>query len=284
MVARYHGATQTKERFMIYTQVGNIKAVVHTQTFPGGEVMVRLVQKLDHADKVSVVAHIKNSDDVMALLLTVDAIRREKSGINISLELPYIPYARQDRVCNEGESLSIAVMASLINSCEFSSIHVIDPHSDVAPALIKNVVIKSQEEVFGRIYQDWRAVYIVAPDAGAYKKSHKFAQSVGAAGVVVCNKIRDVKTGKIEGVSCTEDVAGKHLLVLDDLCDGGRTFVEVVSLLKDASRLDLAVTHGIFSKGVEVVASKFNNVYTTNSFHGIVPENLKATNVKWMEV
>jgi ribose-phosphate pyrophosphokinase len=145
-------------------------------------------------------------------------------------------------------------------------------------------VVKGQEKVFRSIYTDWREVFIVAPDAGAYKKSYKFAQSVGAAGVITCNKIRDLKSGKIEGISCEQNVTGKHLLVLDDICDGGRTFIEVANIMDKASRVDLAVTHGIFSKGVEVVASKFDNVYTTNSFHGVVPENLKADNVKWMEV
>lgn len=271
---------------MIYTKVRNIKALVHQQTFPGGEVMIRLNQKFNHTDKVEVIAHLKNSEDVMALLLTVDAVRREDSSVSISLSLPYVPYARQDRVCNEGESLSIAVMASLINSCNFSKVEIIDPHSDVTPALINNVIIKTQESIFRSVYQSWKDTWIIAPDAGAYKKSHKFAQSVGAAGVISCNKVRDVKTGKIEGVSCLEDVSGKHLLVLDDICDGGRTFIEVASLLKElgCGSIDLAVTHGIFSKGVEVVAKHFDNVYTTNSFHGAVPESLKFNNVKWMEV
>lgn len=258
----------------------SIERTVTIDKFPGGEVKVTLQdapEAMEFAATVNILATLQNSDDVMALLLTVDAIRRAYTCGKLQLYIPYVPYARQDRVCNVGESLSIAVMAKLINMCNFDMVMISDPHSDVTPALINNVLIETQSEIFGNLREDWQDIYIVAPDAGAAKKASQFAKDVGAAGVVQCMKKRDVKTGKLGGFVCLDDVTGKKLFVLDDICDGGGTFVGLSEILRpQAARLELAVTHGIFSKGVDVVAECFDTVYTTNSFSGKI---LKGKNV-----
>lgn len=249
------------------------KSNIKESIFPGGEVYVKLQQPVPANGLVVVKANIKSSDDVMKLLMVADAIKRQSPKVELELDMPYIPYARQDRVCTEGESLSIAVFAKLINSVGFSQVHALDPHSDVASALINNIVIKDQVNIFRKVKQNWFETYIVAPDAGAYKKTYKFAEAVGAKGVITCNKVRDLSTGQVVGVSCNEDVRGKNLLVLDDICDGGRTFTELSSILRaTAGKLELAVTHGIFSKGQKVVAEAYDRVYTTNSFHSISME------------
>jgi len=248
--------------------IGCVTYSVESFKFPAGEVGVKLTSKAEHTGDIKLTCHLKSSDDVIKMLLTTDAIRRQHPDSKISAFIPYIPYARQDRVCSEGESLSISVMCNLINSCNFDKVSVVDPHSDVVGALLNRVEIVPQEKVFRKIKPNWADTYIVAPDAGAYKKSVKFASHVGAAGVVVCNKVRDLKTGNILSVDCSDDVSGKNLLVLDDICDGGRTFIEVAGVLKGAESLELAVTHGIFSKGVDVVAKHYDAVYTTNTYHG----------------
>lgn len=251
--------------------IGCVSYKVERFTFPAGEVGVKLSssEKGHIGEDITLRVSLKSSEDVMTMLLTVDALRRQHPKSKIFAKIPYVPYSRQDRVCNIGESLSVAVMANLINSCGFSGVEVVDPHSDVAPALINNCKIVDQYEVFRGVKSSWRDVFIVAPDAGAYKKSHKFAEKVGAAGVITCNKVRELSTGKIKGLSCQEDVEGLNLFVLDDICDGGRTFIEVSNLLRAKCKtIELAVTHGIFSKGVELVADQFDKVYTTNSYHG----------------
>ncbi|MNZ78995.1 Ribose-phosphate pyrophosphokinase [compost metagenome] len=245
------------------THVGDIK-------FPAGEIGVRVEAGFQEAVKIH--AHLKTNDDIMKLLFTVDALRRENPEVKISLYMPYIPYARQDRVCNRGESLSIAVFAKLINSCEFESVTVVDPHSDVSPALIERCKVVDQVEVFRNIQSYWGATVIVAPDAGAYKKCHKFASAVGAKGVLVCHKIRDLKTGRIEKVFTSDEInAGGHYLVLDDICDAGATFLQLVQMFPTTVRLDLAVTHGIFTKGIDQLAKVYDKIHTTTSYHGEVP-------------
>lgn len=268
---------------MIKIKVGCVSQTVKQWVFPAGEVGIE-IQPHAYAEKqdtVTVNARIKSSNDLVALLMVSDAIDRQYVNAKKILELPYIPYARQDRVCNEGEALSISVFASMINSCGFSKVKVVDPHSDVSVALIKNVQVTESYEL---LKKDLSSYYVVAPDAGAYKKAHKWAQKKNALGVITANKVRDVKTGKIISVNVDQDVTGLNLLVVDDLCDGGRTFTELADCLQAALQLELYVTHGIFSKGVEVLTSVYDRVYTTNSFHGDVPEEMKNDKINWEKI
>lgn len=272
---------------MIKYRVGHVSINVSVSNFPGGEVKVDInvgsKEPEFGVEELRVYASLKTSDDVMALLLTVDALRRHYPRAEMDLLMPYVPYARQDRPCVNGEALSIAVFANLINSCGFSTVYVLDAHSDVAPALIKNCVNLPQTQIFSKFGHNFADHYIVAPDAGAYKKAHKLATFLGARGVICANKIRDVSTGKIEGVSISDDVAGLNLLVADDICDGGRTFIELGKILRErgCASLKLVVTHGLFTKGIDVVAEHYDVIYTTNAYWTDPPLHSK---VRWIEV
>lgn len=248
---------------------GKIGSRIKSIRFPGGEVGVKLQQPVTDACKAIIRARITSSDEVIELLMVVDAMRRQNPTIELFLDMPYTPYARQDRVCDQGESLSIAVFAKLINSCCFKTVRIYDPHSDVTAALIKNCVVVDQVKIFRGVKQCWGDTIIVAPDAGAYKKAFKFAKEVGAKDVLSFNKVRDMATGailRIEALSEVDNTA--NYFVLDDIGDGMRTFIELAHQLADVEKLDLAVTHGIFSKGVECFRELYDEVYTTNSFHG----------------
>ena len=268
---------------MITISVGCQNQTVKQFTFPGGEVGVQIMTPATSTSEiVTIKAHIKNSDDILALLQVSDAVDRQYESVKKILNLNYVPYARQDRVCNEGESLSIKVFANLINSCGFYKVKILDPHSDVTPALINNCVVKESYDVLKKNLNDY---YIVAPDAGAYKKAHKWAEKFQAKGVITANKVRDVRTGNILGVKVDQDVEDLKLFVVDDICDGGRTFIELARCfgLKPA-KLKLFVTHGIFSKGLNGLIEAYDHIYTTNSFHGDVPEELKHDKITWINV
>jgi ribose-phosphate pyrophosphokinase len=263
----------------------NITTTVRQWNFPGGEVGVDInnLSQVDgmHAERVYVYAQLQNSDDVMALLMATDALRMEFPLAKFMLDLPYIPYARQDRVCNAGEALSIKVFGRLINSLKYDMVQVTDPHSAVSLACIDNVSVRDQYSVFGDIKLSFNDVTIVAPDQGATKKCEEFAKKVGAAGVITCSKTRNLADGKIIGMTVDGpgDMSHLNLLVLDDICDGGRTFIELALLLetRNPKTLELAVTHGIFSKGVDVVSNHYDHIYTTNSFRNDLKSEFKDT-------
>lgn len=231
-------------------------------TFKGGEEQVKI--DMAHAPKggigfVDITAKIKNSTDVMALAMLVDACSRLEGLHNhaeFTLHLPYIPYARQDRVMNPGEALSIKVFANIVNALGFDKVIVDDPHSDVSAALLNNVQIRGQDVLISEHHESVAGadVTIVAPDAGARKKAQKVADRLRLP-LVEAGKVRDVKTNEITGTAVFGDVEGRECVIVDDICDGGRTFIALAQALKEkgAKRVILYVTHGIFSFGKQVI-------------------------------
>ncbi|WP_438466735.1 ribose-phosphate diphosphokinase [Marinomonas sp. PE14-40] len=256
-------------------------------TFSGGEEHVRFNPEDFLATvKVEIFERLINSSKLMRLMLAVDALRRlSHDAISIELVIPYFPYARQDRVCVEGEALGSAVMASFINNLGFSKVTIWDAHSDVSPALLKNIVNVSQisllekcDELRQRLARGELA--LVSPDAGASKKTMKIAEEFGGElEVIQAQKIRNLKTGEILKTDILGEVEGKKILIADDICDGGRTFIELAKALKKkgAIEVSLFITHGIFSKGLSVFEGLIDAIYTTDSFRSAeeYPSNSK---------
>ncbi|BAW19186.1 putative ribose-phosphate pyrophosphokinase [Ralstonia phage RP31] len=260
---------------------------VNVSVFKGGEVNVRLTEDVikyleqdsDQQKKIDVIAHISNSDTVMAFFLTCDASRRIEPGVEIRAIIPYLPYARQDRVCNPGEALSISTFAKLLNTQNLASVELLDPHSDVSAAAIERSRVTNQEKMLHEVVSkrllglNTDNLWLVAPDAGAVKKVKKLADHLKALGLVkgfiTATKIRDVETLEVTETRLDADVAGKNLIIVDDICDGGRTFIQLGEILleRGCAELSLFVTHGIFSYGIDALLKIFGRIYTTNSFH-----------------
>lgn len=236
-------------------------------TFPGGEVHITLPKCISRSAAYSIKAKIKDSRGIMELLLVKEAMDQIAGRAASELILPYVPYARQDRVCNPGEALSIKVMARLINSMGFDKVVTYDNHSDVATALINNCTNLSAADILTN--QGWVALcsYLCSPDAGANKKTYEVAKRFSGMPVICADKVRNTKTGEITHteVHC-EHLEGASVLVIDDICDGGMTFIKLAEALiaKGAGRLYLYVTHGIFSKGLEPL-SAYERIFTTDS-------------------
>jgi ribose-phosphate pyrophosphokinase len=257
---------------------------VSTMVFNGGEVNVKVpVAFLDFKAPMFIVAVLKTSDDVMAMLLTANALRAHDPEVSLYAKIPYIPYGRQDRVCNIGEAFSVQVMAQLINSCNFTKVLTDDPHSEVTTALINNVVVRDQTEVFKTALPMVRgalglnggatgdAVTLVSPDAGSNKKMGAICKEFGFTSFIRADKTRDMATGNIlETVVYADDLSGQTCIIVDDLCDGGRTFIELAKVLKarGAAKVALVVTHGIFSKGKAPLEEYIDYIYAYNDWIG----------------
>ncbi|MET4141107.1 ribose-phosphate diphosphokinase [Pedobacter sp. UYP1] len=233
--------------------------------FSGGEVHIKLQGK---AEEVMISARLNDSNDVMKLLLAVDALRRNGSK-NISVLIPYLPYARQDRVMVGGEPLSIKVMCNLINSCGFDKVYIFDVHSEVSLALLDNCELITNSSLAKQVLHDQTDYLLVSPDAGALKKIYKLAEALQyTSDIVLCNKVRDVSNGKIKQITVDQDdLEGKDCFIIDDICDGGATFIGVAKELKkrNAGKVSLIVSHGIMSHGETELAEWIDHIYTTDS-------------------
>jgi ribose-phosphate pyrophosphokinase len=203
----------------------------------------------------------------------VDALRELYPINEMYLHLPYFPGARQDRRMVDGEPLTVKVYADIINSLKFDMVTILDSHSDVAPALIDNCKSLSNHEFVENVTNDLGGdVVLISPDAGSNKKMHSLCKYLDMDSFIRCDKDRDVSTGAIKGFNVFHDDFNKdtEYLIVDDICDGGGTFTGLAKELKTkgATRLSLAVTHGIFSKGFSQLNNYFDVIYTTKSFDG----------------
>lgn len=261
---------------MLYYQAGNITTQVSRWKFPDGCVGVNINTEdvFDYVPMVKVSIRFGDdeftiNDSIMSLAFAMDALKYAFPQASFILDMPYIPYARQDRACSPGEAAQLKVVGRMINDMGFSEVHSVDAHSTVAANVFDRLYDRDQFSVFGKIHPSFREIYIVAPDAGAAKKCEAFAKRVGAAGVITCAKQRDPSNGKILGMKVLDSVPDNaNLLVLDDLCDGGATFKGVSACLEkyNPETIELAVTHGLFTKGVDELAKFFDAIYTTDSY------------------
>ncbi|RYU94641.1 ribose-phosphate diphosphokinase [Emticicia agri] len=247
-------------------------------TFAGGEPHIKLKPDFDTTQPVMITHRLNSFNDLGLLCVAVDALKRMKVK-ELSAFIPYFPAARQDRVMVGGEPLTVKVYADIINTLQLDKVMVFDPHSEVTPALLNNcevipnhAFIKKVIEVIGK------DTLLVSPDGGALKKIYKVSEYLGGVEVVECSKSRDVKTGKLSGFKVyADDLQGKDCLIVDDICDGGATFIGLAQELKkkNAGNLYLAISHGIFSKGFATLTPAFEKIFTTDSVKNIEENGVK---------
>ena len=214
----------------------------------------------------------------------------------ISLYVPFFLGARSDRKFLTGQSNYLkTVICPIINSQNFSRVTVLDPHSDVLEACLNNFQKVSNVTFVKEVIKNLENITLVSPDAGALKKIYDVALAVECNDVIVANKLRDLKTGKIirtdvpglnSDISFTGEVKSKNFVICDDICDGGRTFIEIAKAIRNTrskeifnDNIYLVVTHGIFSAGFEELEKWFTGIYTTNSVKDIDNELVTQINV-----
>ena len=268
---------------MIFNLDPNFKPIAGNEiefqsfTFSGGEPHIKINPNFDLKEEITVTHRINSFNDLGFLCLVVDALKRMDAKL-CELFIPYFPAARQDRVMIPGEPLSVKVYADIINTLNFKKVKVFDAHSEVTPALLNYCeVIPNHHFIKQVVEKIGNEVVLISPDGGALKKIYKVSEFLGGVAVVECSKSRDVKTGKLTGFKVYEnDLQGKNCLIVDDICDGGGTFIGLAQELKNknAGKLYLAVSHGIFNKGFEEL-SVFEKIFTTNSFRDIEEEKVE---------
>lgn len=238
--------------------------------FPSGEVQVALLRDIDEDNDYMIHGSITCSDHIMELLQLVDVLRFN-GATNISLHMPYCAYSRQDRRNGNLEASSLKIFTDLIASCNFKGIYTLDNHSYTSTTLL-NAHDYSVQHWLLQIEAD----YLIIPDAGAIKRVTALAE-LRQIPTIRADKQRD-STGKITETivyATSEQLKDKTVLIVDDICQGGKTFEELAKAIKaiePSTTIHLAVTHGFFSSGFEALReagiSKFittNSVYSHNN-------------------
>ena len=258
--------------------------------FPDGQRSIEIIGCRHKRDLVLVgeIIEIKsrlNSFIDLEIIICANKALKSLGAEKVFLYVPYFLGARSDRKFSEGGINYLKdVICPVINSQGFASVRVMDPHSDVLEACLDNfdkedniqLVRFALDKLYGPNTPD--NFYLVSPDAGALKKIHKVAERVGFNDeIIVCSKHRDVD-GKLSKTVVPLNIAygdtfDKDLIIIDDICDGGRTFINIAEEVRKnpafKGKIYLIVTHGIFSAGFNILSEHFDGIFCTNSIEDI---------------
>lgn len=241
----------------------NTSEGVNAFLFPDNQPHIN-IQGIEEADEVKVICSLTDSTKVLQLLQTANALDNLFAKKKV-LVIPYLMGARFDRLMQHGDSIDLKVIANLINSCGFEKVYLFDVHSDVATMLINNAVNITNQQLVQQYQQD-NAV-LICPDAGAAKKVAKyFDWNTKLKDIVYCSKNRNLATGKLTlEVLEPNECINRNCVIIDDLCDGGATFLAITEQIQPA-HLTLIVTHGIFSKGFTALEKRFHEIIVSDSY------------------
>lgn len=249
--------------------------------FPAGEAHIKVANENDGKGPLTEVARVYGADgnDLMLLGMWADACHRRADARHkrfpgeapnrMVIVMPYLPGARADH--GDFVPFGAGVYADFINSLSADEVICFDPHSPVLPELTSATVIDStrlvRQHVVGKLRDDCAQRYdgIIAPDKGAVDRASKVAAACHLP-LYRAEKRRDPDTGRLSGFTC-EPLPEGRFLVVDDICDGGGTFMG----LADATglppeRLGLYVSHGVFSGNAPQLNDRYGEVWTTDSF------------------
>lgn len=279
-------------RFRAKTQEGWIvDSPLTAFTFPAGEVHIKGVDTPTRYQYQIADLRAMDHSDLFTLMMWEEAVtsRGEKAVVF----LPYLPGARADRGVPEGA----AIYASFIADLDVDQIITLDPHSPVwqesyygisatlhatmGPFKETMLTVFPFERIIRKEIQDGSSdsrpqVYdgVIAPDKGAVGRATRAATVMGVP-VYRAEKTRNFETGQLEGFHMVDELPeGGRYLIVDDICDGGGTFIGLAKAIYGGPRtdnpakikLDLWVTHGVFSKGLRDLSNYFDTIHTTNSY------------------
>lgn len=239
-------------------------------SFPDGTMLFK--QNVSQTEKTTISWFYEDDRELVALIFLSKHLKAHGCE-NLHLNMPYIPNARQDRVKKPEDVFTLKYFAELLNGLGFKSVSVLDPHSNVSQALIDNItVLKPKfliEKVINRIaHEEGEKPAMFYPDEGAGKRYSDMISLPYSFGV----KKRDWETGQIKGLDVIGDVegiGGKNILIVDDICSKGGTFLHSASKLKElgAKNIYLYVSHceNSILKGELPESGLIKKVFTTNS-------------------
>jgi len=225
------------------------KVPVAHRTFPDGESYVRLEDNVQN-EQVAIVQTTSTAQDtrLMQLAFMADAAKRNGAS-KVTAVVPYLAYARQDKVFLQGEGISIETIARMLQAAGVDALVTVNIHAENAlskfpfPAETLSA-IPLLAEYF--VQKGYKKAFALAPDKGAMYIAEQ-AQAVlgGEAGHL--DKQRDRHTGQTTQTAKHLNVKGKTVIIFDDIISTGGTIVGAAKILKEqgAARIFTACVHPI---------------------------------------
>lgn len=263
-------------RFLAKVPAGwQVTSQVTPFTFPAGELHLKNTDN----DELPLGAVLYGTDPAEIITLGMWADYVHTLGEKAIAYIPYFPAARADR----GAPFGAKVYADIINSFNLDEVVIFDPHSPVIVELIHNVTVVDSARVIrqaiGCRTLDATAqgyVGVIAPDKGAVPRAQRAADALHLP-LFKATKERDFESGHLSKFAIEELPTEGRLLLVDDICEGGRSFsglAEAAGIGRE--RLSLWVSHGSFSGNADKLTESFSTIYTTDSHPGARREDVGA--------
>lgn len=225
---------------------------VHVETFPDGEIGVRVLESVRGRD-VFVIQSVARRPNfyLMELLILVDAFLRA-SARSVTAVIPYYGYARQDKRGKEREPITAKLVADLLQTAGVSRILTMDLHAEQ----IQGFFLIPVDNLYGRpaIVRALEKVglsrpTVVAPDLGSIKMARAYAEIL-KGDLAIIDK-RRVNGEKVESGALIGDVKGRNALIVDDVISTGNTMQTAARVCRHhgAKQIVGGVTHGLFAQG-----------------------------------
>jgi ribose-phosphate pyrophosphokinase len=239
--------------------------------FPNGETKMNIENIKPQADVINLMSFkYQNDSDLIKLMF----VKKYLDELNLFIELViyYMPYSRMDR-SEPNQPFTLRYVTEFINNLNFYSIIVVEPHSDVTPALLKNVDVANMSAslvpgIMLEVNFNKEEDYLFFPDAGAQKRYAKhFKDSKSLVGY----KSRDLETGRITDFKLVGEVPDKPFkaIIVDDMSSFGGTFLFSAEHLRKAGATEvyLVIAHAEVNilKGKVFESGLIDKVFTTNS-------------------
>lgn len=208
------------------------------------------IWKLDESlfRKVNIVDWLFENESELIHVMQLGDLLYTYSDVRI-LAIPYLPYGRQDKTISNESTFALRTFCKILQTSEYTHIRTVDAHSSLCESFgIENI---SPNPTISNYIELLKPDVICFPDKGASQRGY----TTEGLTTIHLDKKRNQLTGEIEGLEYLGDIdlTDRSILIVDDLCDGGRTFIEAAKILKtlNVKNVDLYTTHGIYSKGIQ---------------------------------
>ena len=252
--------------------------------FSDGEFEPSFDETVRGADVFLIQSTIPPSDNLMELLLMIDAAKRA-SAANIIAVMPYFGYARQDKKGKPRVAIGAKLVANLLSAAGVNRIMTIDLHADQIQGFFEVPVdhLYASELFVKDITQlNLENLVIASPDMGGSKRANAYAKFL-KCGVVICYKERK-QANVIGEMKVLGDVKGKDVVIIDDMVDTAGTLTKAADLMieQGASSVRAYCTHGILSKDAyeKLDKSAISELVITNT----IPKQHKSNKVREVSV
>jgi ribose-phosphate pyrophosphokinase len=245
---------------------------VEIKKFSDSETYVNIKENIKNKNvSVTQPCSIPANENLTELLIIIDAAKRFKPK-KITAVIPFYPYRRQERKIEPGESVTAELVAKLIETAGANKVVTVELHSEKIKSFFKIPITHLRTlplfvDYFRKKFSNLENYVVVAPDMGAKEQSEKLAKALKTQLAVVTKSRPEHDKVKIEELS--NNVAGKHVIILDDEINTAGTICQVARALKEhgARNIYVAATHGIFSADAiqKIERAPIKEVVTTDT-------------------